>query len=86
MYINHAFYYDRNVYSDLFATLSQVKMCLEGDHLHLPKRHFISRPRMLYSLWGVHLGEEELEEVAKKKKKAEESEQKSRGSCCRLGH
>lgn len=34
---------------------------------------------------GVRLGEEELEEVAKKKKRAEESEQKSRAVAVDLG-
>lgn len=57
------------MYSDLFATLSQVKMCLEGDHLPFAKKAFHFQTKDSLFIMGGALGRGRIEEVAKKKKK-----------------
>lgn len=57
------------MYSDLFATLSQVKMCLEGDHLPFAKTAFHFQTKDSLFIMGGALGRGRTRGSGEKKKK-----------------
>lgn len=64
------FYYDRKVYSEWFAILSQVKICLGEDYLPFSKRAFnIQIKDSSFIMGGMRGGVEGLRRSVKKLKK-----------------